>query len=83
MLRCLLQTLFFIPTVMFAAEYSKLYSEPYLFHDRMSSPKVRHLLNNLCSLPSTSYLEIGTWKGSTWISALFQNQKSVIQEGKA
>lgn len=44
----------------------------------MSSPKVRHLLNNLCSYPNTNYLEIGTWKGSTWISALFGNEASVL-----
>lgn len=43
----------------------------------MSSPKGRHLLNNLCSLPRTNYLEIGCWKGSTLISALFKNQSSV------
>lgn len=39
----------------------------------MSSPKVRHLLNNLCSLPDASYLEIGVWKGSTLIAALLGN----------
>lgn len=40
----------------------------------MSSPKVRHFLNNLCSLPGTNYLEIGIWRGSTHISALFGNE---------
>lgn len=44
-----------------------------------SSVKVRHFLNNLCSLPNTSYLEIGVWKGSTFISALYGNQSTVIQ----
>ncbi len=39
----------------------------------MSSAKVRHLLNNLCSLPDANYLEIGCWKGSTWVSALYGN----------
>jgi hypothetical protein len=43
----------------------------------MSSKKVRHLLNNLCGFPKTNYLEIGTWKGSTLISALFRNEKTV------
>ena len=43
----------------------------------MSSSKVRHLLNNLCSLPETNYLEIGVWKGSTFISALQNNQKTI------
>lgn len=45
----------------------------------MSSPKTRHLLNNLCTLPNTSYLEIGTWEGSTWISALYKNKKTIAQ----
>lgn len=38
----------------------------------MSSRGIRLLLNNLCSQP-TNYLEIGSWKGSTFISALYQN----------
>lgn len=43
----------------------------------MSSSKVRHLLNNLCTLPHARYLEIGTWKGSTFIAALANNQTTV------
>jgi len=43
----------------------------------MSSPRVRHLLNQLCSLPATNYLEIGLWRGATFVSALFENEKSV------
>lgn len=38
----------------------------------MSSPKVRHLLNNLCN-ESVGYLEVGCWKGSTLISAAYKN----------
>jgi len=41
--------------------------------DGMSSPKVRHFLNNLCSLPGANYLEIGVWKGSTFVAALYGN----------
>lgn len=43
----------------------------------MSSSKVRHFLNNLCSLPETSYLEVGVWKGSTFVSALYQNEGTI------
>lgn len=43
--------------------------------DGMSSSKVRHFLNNVCSLPQASYLEIGVWKGSTFISALYGNKQ--------
>lgn len=46
--------------------------------DGMSSSKVRHLLNNLGGMPNLNYLEIGVWKGSTWVSALFQNQNNLI-----
>ena len=43
----------------------------------MSSPKIRHLLNTLCSLPHTRYLEIGTFRGSTFIPALYNNQSTI------
>jgi len=43
----------------------------------MSSPKVRHLLNNLCNRPGTRYLEIGTHFGSTLISAIHGNAASL------
>ncbi len=43
----------------------------------MSSAKNRHFLNNLCSLPTANYLEIGCWKGSTWVSALYGNLGSL------
>jgi hypothetical protein len=45
--------------------------------DGMSSPKVRMLLNNLCDRPNTRYLEIGLWKGSTLVSALYNNAKHI------
>lgn len=45
----------------------------------MSSSKVRHFLNNLCSFPQTSYLEVGCWKGSTLIASLYKNESSVLQ----
>jgi hypothetical protein len=37
----------------------------------MSSPWVRHLLNNIVK---GNYLEIGVWHGSTFISALYKNK---------
>lgn len=43
----------------------------------MSGSKGRHLLNNLCSLPGANYLEIGVWKGSTFISAVYANERSL------
>jgi len=51
---------------------SKL-NESILNLEGMSSAKVRHFLNNLCSLPEARYLEIGVYHGSTFISALYKN----------
>lgn len=39
----------------------------------LSSKRLKALLNNLCSKENTNYLEIGVYKGSTLISALFGN----------
>src|SRR5579872_3190335 len=39
---------------------SKL-SKDVLGIDGLSSSKVRHFLNNICSIPGTNYLEIGVW----------------------
>ena len=47
--------------------------------DGMSSPKIRILLNEICSEPGTKYLEIGCWKGSTLVAALHGNQRSVAR----
>jgi hypothetical protein len=41
----------------------------------LSSPKVWHLLNNLCSEADT-YLEIGTYMGSSLMAALYGNSVS-------
>lgn len=45
-----------------------------LLLEGMSSEKNRHLLNNICSLRNITYLEIGTWKGSTFISSNYLNK---------
>jgi hypothetical protein len=39
----------------------------------LSSPAVRHLLNNLCAPRGVNYLEVGTYKGSTLIAASYGN----------
>jgi hypothetical protein len=54
------------------SEKSKITDKILAIHG-MSSRKGRHLLNNICSLPGINYLEVGSWKGSTAISALYQN----------
>ena len=39
----------------------------------LSSPRVRHLLNNLCSHEDAVYLEMGTYMGSTFFAAMMGN----------
>lgn len=56
---------------------SKLTSE-ILSMDGMSGNKTRHLYNNICSLNGANYLEIGTWKGSSFISAFYGNDINSI-----
>lgn len=41
-----------------------------------SGHMTRHFYNNLCSIPHLTYLEVGSYKGSTLISALYGNQVS-------
>lgn len=36
--------------------------------------KTRHFYNNICNRPDTRYLEIGTWMGSSSISAIYKNK---------
>lgn len=39
----------------------------------MTGTKTRHLYNNLSSMKNVKYLEIGTWYGSSSISAIYKN----------
>lgn len=52
--------------------YSKL-TDNVLQLPGYSGYSVKHFLNNICSYPDTNYLEIGTWKGSTFVSAMYRN----------
>ena len=54
------------------AHKSKLTEEYISTLEGLSSPKVWHLLNNLCS-QSDSYLEVGCFKGSTLLAAIYKN----------
>jgi hypothetical protein len=44
----------------------------------MSGKCTRHFYNNLCSMPDARYLEIGTWKGSTFCSAMMNNSATML-----
>ena len=44
----------------------------------MTGTKTRMFYNAICSRPNTSYLEIGTWYGSSSVSALYSNQVDAV-----
>ena len=50
-------------------------SQEILNIEGMSGLKTRHLYNNICNLES-NYLEVGVWKGSSFISAIHKNNKT-------
>ena len=39
----------------------------------------RHLMNNLCSFPNANYLEVGVFRGSTLVSAVYGNESTLGQ----
>jgi hypothetical protein len=43
----------------------------------MTGTYTRHFYNNLCSMPNTRYLEIGSWKGSSIAAAMNNNKMDV------
>jgi hypothetical protein len=44
----------------------------------MTGTKTRHFYNNLLNIDDARYLEIGTWKGSSVCSAMFDNKAKVV-----
>jgi hypothetical protein len=46
--------------------------------DGMSGTKTRHFYNNLLHTEDARYLEIGTWKGSSVCSAMYNNNAKVV-----
>ena len=56
---------------------SKLHND-LLKMEGMSGKKTRHFYNNLCSLDNIRYLEIGTWKGSSLCSAMYNNSMTCV-----
>ncbi len=57
--------------------YSKLCSE-ILEMEGMTGKKTRHFYNNLLDMMDARYLEIGTWKGSSVCSAMYENNATVV-----
>ena len=48
--------------------------ESVLEMEGMSGKKTRHLYNNICNIDNKVYLEIGPWKGSSFISSMYSNR---------
>lgn len=46
--------------------------------DGMSGNKTRHFYNNLLEYKNARYLEIGTWKGSSLCSAMYNNTSNIV-----
>ena len=44
----------------------------------MTGTKTRNFYNNLLTLPDARYLEIGTWKGSSVCSAMYNNTANIV-----
>lgn len=44
----------------------------------MTGLKTRHFYNNLLEMDDSRYLEIGTWKGSSVCSAMYENNAKVV-----
>lgn len=61
-----------------AESYVSKLSEEILYMEGMSGLKTRHFYNNLLEYPEDPrYLEIGTWKGSSVCSAMYNNKANV------
>ena len=60
-----------------ANKYESKLSTDILRMDGMSGLKTRHFYNNMLSISDARYLEIGTWKGSSVCSAMFENNAKV------
>ena len=65
-------------SIQLAEEGKSKLNEKILNLEGFSSRKVRHFLNNIVNLrgPDCRYLEVGTWKGSTFVSAMHKNNNS-------
>jgi hypothetical protein len=62
----------------FAIQNTSKVTQDILNIEGMSGKKTRHFYNNLLSIPNRTYLEVGTWKGSTLCSAMYNNEARVV-----
>ena len=43
----------------------------------LTSKKVKHFLNNICSIDDCRYFEIGVYEGATFCSAIYKNNLTI------
>jgi hypothetical protein len=60
-------------SVLLSEKNSSKLTQEILNLEGMSGNKTRHLYNNICNLDGANYLEVGTWKGSSFISSIYKN----------
>lgn len=61
--------------VLDANTYKSKLSNDILTMGGMSSKKIKHFLNNICAYDDVIYFEVGTGTGSTFCSAMYQNDR--------
>lgn len=59
--------------------YESKLNDRVLAIEGFSAKKIKHLLNNLCTLQDATYLEIGCWNGSTLCAAVTGNESILKQ----
>lgn len=57
------------------ANKSRLSGTALTIHGQLGT-KTRHLYNNMCNLPESTYLEVGTYKGASFVSAMYGNDRT-------
>ena len=62
-----------LSSIDFASNHESNFNEERYYIAGLSSDKVRHFLNNLCSHSDTIYLELGCYTGSTFYAATQNN----------
>ena len=53
-------------------------SEDIIKMEGMTGTKTRHFYNNLLNMEGVRYLEIGTWKGSSVCSGMYENKATIV-----
>ena len=61
-------------SILLADKFKSKLTPEILGLDGMCLVKMRHLLNNVVNMPGAKYLEVGVYKGATFVAALYKNK---------